>query len=106
MPATAAQMNRAQFLPKIDVLPGSIQVRLVRCSKPGCRCARGGLHGPYFRRVWREVGMTRARYVPLAQLDHTRQAVAAWRQRYPSGRALRREMRTLRRLLEEDVDGC
>ena len=100
-------MNRERFLPKTttDVLPGSIQVRFVRCGKPGCRCMHGALHGPFFRRVWRDQGRTRARYLPLADLDETRRAVAAWRQRHPSGRALRRELRMLRRLLEGNDDG-
>ena len=98
-------MNREHFLPKMAALPGSVQLRFVRCGKPGCRCARGVLHGPYFRRVWREHGRTRARYVPLSHLDETRQAVAAWRQRHPSGRALRRELRALSSLLEGNGDG-
>ena len=100
-------MNWERFLPKTrtDALPGSVQLRFVRCGKPGCRCARGAVHGPFYKRVWREDDRTRARYVPLSQVNQTRQAVAAWRQRHPSGRALRRELRTLRRLLEEDGDG-
>ena len=102
-----ARKNSERFLPKTttDTLPGSMHIRFVRCDKPGCRCARGALHGPYFRRVWREDGRTRARYVPLADLDQARWALAAWQQRHPSGRALLRELRALRRLLEEHGDG-
>ena len=104
-------VKAAQFSPKVDAaatvqpLPGSVQVRFVRCGTAGCRCARGVLHGPYFRRVWREDGMTRARYVRLTDLDQTQRAVAAWQTAHPSLRALRRELRSLSRMLEEDGDG-
>jgi hypothetical protein len=36
----------------------------VRCGKPGCKCARGELHGPYTYKYWREAGKLRKAYVP------------------------------------------
>jgi hypothetical protein len=38
----------------------------VRCGKQSCRCAKGGLHGPYYRYGWRENGRQRWRYVHKA----------------------------------------
>lgn len=34
----------------------------VKCGKPGCKCATGALHGPYWYEFWREGGKVRKRY--------------------------------------------
>jgi hypothetical protein len=34
----------------------------VKCGKPGCKCASGALHGPYWYEFWREGGKVRKRY--------------------------------------------
>ena len=34
----------------------------VKCGKPGCKCAAGALHGPYWYEFWREGGKVRKRY--------------------------------------------
>lgn len=39
------------------------QSEMVRCGKKGCRCKRGGLHGPYWYAYWTESGKTRSEYV-------------------------------------------
>ena len=53
-------------LPK--TLPGVVRPQWVRCGRPGCRCARGRPHGPYFYRFWREGGRLRKAYVRPADL--------------------------------------
>ena len=47
----------ARTLPKI--LRGSVHAQWVTCGKPGCRCSRGHLHGPYLYLFWRERGRLR-----------------------------------------------
>ena len=68
----------------------------VRCGKPGCRCARGALHGPYYYLFWRAGGRLRKRYVKatdsatltLTTLQHRedlrqrRETAKAWRQEW------------------------
>lgn len=80
----------AQFYPKIEPLPGSVQVELRRCGKAACRCASGQLHGPYFRHVQRIGGRTVRRYVPLGEAAAAAQACALHREQFPSGRQLAR----------------
>ncbi len=63
-------------------------VQWQRCGTPGCRCARGQLHGPYYALLWREDGRLRKRYVRLADVEQVRAAVAAERQRRRDARAL------------------
>ena len=47
----------------------------VRCGKPGCRCAAGAGHGPYWFLYWREGRRQRCCYVRQADLDAVRAAV-------------------------------
>lgn len=35
----------------------------VKCGKPGCKCAKGELHGPYWYAYWWENGKTRSKYI-------------------------------------------
>jgi hypothetical protein len=62
-------------LPKIpETLPGAVCAQWVKCGKPGCKCARGELHGPYYYRFWREGGRLRKAYVKREDLEATRAA--------------------------------
>jgi hypothetical protein len=54
----------------IEPLPGSLAQSFKKCGRPGCKCARGELHGPYLIRVWYE-GKTRRRAYVSAK-DMTR----------------------------------
>jgi hypothetical protein len=63
-------MEMAKLLPK--TLPGAVCAQWVRCGKPGCRSARGELHGPYFYRFWREGGRLCKVYVPRSALAQVR----------------------------------
>ena len=48
-----------------EVLYGSLATQGRRCGKPGCRCARGELHGPYtYLSVAGRGGRSRLVYVP------------------------------------------
>jgi hypothetical protein len=62
-------------LPK--TLPGVVCRQWVRCGRPGCRCARGQLHGPYHYHFARENGRLRKRYVKAADLERVRAACQA-----------------------------
>ena len=80
----------AQFCPKMEPLAGSIQIEFRRCGKAGCRCARGFLHGPYFRLVQRVGDRTTRRYVPLHAVADVARACALHRSQFPSRRRLAR----------------
>ena len=47
---------------------GAVCLQWVRCSRPGCRCASGKLHGPYHYLFWREDGRLAKRYVRVADV--------------------------------------
>ena len=55
------------MLPKL--LPGTVCQQWVRCGHPGCRCASGRLHGPYFYRFWRDGGRLRKQYVRRSDVE-------------------------------------
>ena len=74
------QARRAQLarsVPPLEaVLRGALVIQRRRCGKPGCRCARGELHGPYvFLTVQRRTGR-RLLYVPAALAAAVRRRVA------------------------------
>src|SRR3954447_9393303 len=49
-----------------------------RCGKPGCRCARGELHGPYtYLSLGRERGRSRLVYVPAGLAEAVARRVEA-----------------------------
>ena len=73
--AVGVETQKGAALPK--VLPGTVVAQMVRCGKPGCRCARGELHGPYYYRLWREGGRLRKAYVARGALAEVRAACAA-----------------------------
>jgi len=66
------------MLPK--TLPGVVCQQWVRCGRPGCRCARGSLHGPYFYRFWRDGGRLRKEYVRRSDVEQVRAQCQARRQ--------------------------
>ena len=75
----------AKALPKT----GSVSVcpQWVRCGKPGCRCVRGELHGPYHSLFWREAGRLRKRYVRAADVAALTLATQQHRNRLRQQRA-------------------
>ena len=67
----------ARSLPPLEaVLHGALIIQRRRCGKPGCRCTRGQLHGPYvFLTVRRRAGR-RLLYIPEALAAAVRRRVA------------------------------
>src|SRR5215204_2889280 len=64
----ARKRRLARALPAAEeTLRGAPLTQGRRCGKPGCRCARGQLHGPYtYLSLGRERGRSRLVYVPGA----------------------------------------
>ena len=91
--------EKGRSLPKTGSAPGTLRAEFRRCGKPSCRCARGELHGPYWRRSWRELGRRRRRYVKPADVERVQAGLAAWRRLHPPARSTRELLRELRRLL-------
>jgi hypothetical protein len=69
------KLKKAKTLPKI--LNGSVHAQWVTCGKPGCKCARGELHGPYFYLFWRENGRLRKTYVRRQDLSRVLIAISS-----------------------------
>jgi hypothetical protein len=61
---------------------GSLSVRYVKCSKPGCPCASNpdARHGPYFSLTRGVGGRTASRFVSAAQAELVRRQVQAGQQ--------------------------
>ena len=97
-------MRDAMKSPKTLPKRGAICQQWVRCGRPGCRCSRGDLHGPYAYLFSREGGKLRKRYIRLdaapsvqaACIDRreeerrAREALQAWWEKW---RLLRRNLR-------------
>ena len=97
--------NFGHSAPKIEALPGTLVVERRACGRPNCRCQRGVLHGPYHYRRWYEDGRRRRRYVPAADVEAVRYAIALWRLAHPSARSMRstlRELSAIERSLRND----
>ena len=95
-----------QFSPKTDVAPlrGSLHAEYARCGKPTCRCARGDLHGPYWRRHWMQNGRKRSQYVRQADVAAVAAACARYRDLHPSQRAFRRQLADFARRSDAIID--
>jgi len=87
--------------PKIEPLSGTLMAETKACGKPACRCARGELHGPYWRRYWREAGRRRRRYVKRADVEQVRGRILAWRRLHPPTWTARQALAELRRACRE-----
>ena len=61
---------------------GSLSERTMKCSKPGCACARDpkARHGPYYSLTHAVKGKTRSRFLTAQQANLARQQVDAGRQ--------------------------
>lgn len=98
------------LLPKPEPLPGAVCAQYVRCGRPGCKCARGELHGPYWYRFWREKGRQHKAYVRPADLERVRAACEARRARRRESREARAVVmgyfRALRMMERGDYEGA
>jgi hypothetical protein len=97
-------LNPGDSFPKV-ALPGSLHQERKQCGTPGCRCAQGRLHGPYWVRRWREDGRLRRAYVPRDQVAQVRAAITEWRRLYPVPWSVRQALAELRRL-EQEIRPC
>lgn len=61
---------------------GSLSERTVKCSKPGCACAKDpkARHGPYYSLTHAVGGKTRSRFLNTEQADMARQQIDAGRE--------------------------
>jgi hypothetical protein len=75
----ARRRRLARALPAVEeLLRGAPLTQGRRCGKPGCRCARGELHGPYtYLSLGRERGRSRLVYVPAALAEAVARRVEA-----------------------------
>jgi hypothetical protein len=75
----ARRRGVARSLPAVEeTLRGAALTQGRRCGKPGCRCARGELHGPYtYLSLGRERGRSRLLYVPATLVEAVRRRVEA-----------------------------
>ncbi|MCA1697466.1 MAG: hypothetical protein LC790_00590 [Actinobacteria bacterium] len=75
----ARRRRLARALPAVEeMLRGTALEQGRRCGKPGCRCARGELHGPYtYLSLGRERGRARLVYVPAALAGAVRRRAEA-----------------------------
>jgi hypothetical protein len=73
----AAQLAQAKPMRR-----GSLSERYVKCSKPGCPCAKDpdARHGPYFSLTRGVGGRTESRFVSAAQAELVRRQVQAGQQ--------------------------
>ena len=94
----------ARTLPKM--MKGSVHAQWVKCGKPGCKCAHGELHGPYFYLFWREQGRLRKAYIRTADLPHVLAAIHNYRlerQRVRDSKSILRQIRDLLRNGEDMI---
>jgi hypothetical protein len=77
------------------MLPGVVCWQWVRCGRPGCRCAKGNLYGPYAYRFFRQGNRLRKVYVRKALVDQVTEACNARRALRQQLKASRQEWRGL-----------
>ena len=73
----ARRRRLAKALPDVEgVVMGSVSDQHRRCSKEGCKCAQGELHGPYtYLTLPRSSGRPRLLYVPASIAEALRRRV-------------------------------
>jgi hypothetical protein len=61
---------------------GSLSERTIKCSKPGCACAKDpkARHGPYYSLTHAVGGKTRSRFLNAEQADLAQQQIVAGRE--------------------------
>lgn len=78
------QKRRTRLADRVPDLKATLQGALLtqrrRCGNPGCRCARGELHGPYVYLSARVGRRTRLLYIPAALATSVRRRVSLTRQ--------------------------
>jgi hypothetical protein len=94
--AERVRKTKNQILaPKI--LPGHVALKLVRCGKSNCKCARGERHKAFYHVTYFE-GVRYRRYIHKAEVEHVRAACQEHRQQQSELRKGRRQSSLLIRL--------
>ena len=99
-PRPRARNGNSKRATKIELTPGHVQRRGVRCGKANCRCARGELHAAYYH-VWKCDGVRYQRYVRRADVAGVRRACEEYRETQKVIRAGRVQYRDMLRRLRE-----
>lgn len=108
MPRAASEKSSTSLLKILDLAhhTGSLCAQRVKCSKAGCRCARGQPHEGYYYFFWvGESGRLTKRYVRRQDVPIVRGVIERRRQRETSRRRelqqARIELRKLISILKE-----
>jgi hypothetical protein len=82
IPQLRARRNRlAGEVPDLKAtLQGALLSQRRRCGNPGCRCARGELHGPYIYLSARVGRRTRLLYIPAVLATAVRHRISLTKQ--------------------------
>jgi hypothetical protein len=82
IPQLLARRDRlASQVPDLKAtLQGALLTQRRRCGNPGCRCARGKLHGPYIYLSARVARRTRLLYIPAVLAAAVRDRVSLTKQ--------------------------
>jgi len=60
---------------------GSLSSAYLPCGNPNCKCARGLLHGPMWRIVWKEPeGKQHILYVPKKRLERIKEMATSYKE--------------------------
>lgn len=89
---------------KIELVPGHVERRRVRCGKPNCRCARGQFHAAHYH-VWKSDGVRHQRFVRRADVPAMLAACDEHRQLQAQLRAGRAQYRRMLARLREMFGG-
>jgi transcriptional regulator NrdR family protein len=91
--------RRSQLLRRLppfeEILRGSVVRRLLRCGKPGCRCATGERHPAVYLSVTHAGGRTEQISLPTSLIRRAEQGVAnyhAWWEAIEKISAINREL--------------
>lgn len=106
--AAPARLSATKFAETFHKTPALVAYR-VRCGKPGCHCATGERHGPYWFLRWRDGARQRRRYVSAEELDAVRVVITRRKSADRSERLARygalADLRELKRWLTEIEHG-
>jgi len=82
------------------LIAGSFYEMYKRCGRPGCRCARGDLHGPFPVVAVAREGRRSTRSVPRDRVQEVRHKTLAYRTFQQKRRQLERAMRRLTEIVK------
>jgi hypothetical protein len=66
-------------LSRKELLPGSLVEKYKACNKPGCKCLKGELHGPFLYLSLNERGKTKMVFIPRGLWHKTRDRAERYR---------------------------